>query len=101
MLNAYHQCNQRQLGIKTATDQRHKVGDKRPFSALSLPTYLSGLETKNVFLKTEKTLKGSITLLIFLLTASNRELCHDSFQYSTNKNIRTENNIFPCTGSCG
>ena len=45
MLNAYHQCNQRQLGIKTATDQRHKVGDKRPCLVLSLPSYLSGVET--------------------------------------------------------
>ena len=53
MKNAYHQCNQRQLGIKTETDQRHKSGDKRPCSALPLLSYLSGLETKNVRQKRE------------------------------------------------
>jgi len=37
----------------------------------------------------------------FPLTASNRELCNDSCQYSANKNIRTENNISPSTGTCG
>ena len=67
MLNAYHQCNQRQLGIKTATDQRHKVGDKRPCLVLSLPSYLSGVKLKNVHQKREKDYyKGSMTLLIFL-----------------------------------
>ena len=40
MLNAYHQCNQRQLGIKTATDQRHKVGDKQTSMLGIIPTIL-------------------------------------------------------------
>ena len=54
MQNVYHLCNQRQLEMKTAKDQRHKDGDKRPFWALSLPAYLGGLETKNVRNKRKK-----------------------------------------------
>ena len=67
MLNAYHQCNQRQLGIKTATDQRHKVGDKRP--RWYYPYHLTSVvwKLKNVRQKREKDYyKGSMTLLIFL-----------------------------------
>ena len=68
MLNAYHQCNQRQLGIKTATDQRHKVGDKRPCLVLSLYHLTSVVwKLKNVRQKREKDYsKGSMTLLISL-----------------------------------
>ena len=51
--------------MKTAKDQRHKDGDKRPFWALSLPAYLGGLETKNVRNK-RKNIDGRMTLLIFL-----------------------------------
>ena len=92
--NVYHLCNQRQLEMKTAKDQRHKDGDKRPFWALSLPAYLGGLETKNVRNKRKKYWRQDDPIN-FPLTASNRELCHDSFQYSTNKN-----STFPFTGSC-
>ena len=65
---SYHQCNQRQLGIKTATDQRHKVGDKCPCSALSLPSHLSALDRKlkTCAQKGKKILKGRMTLLNFL-----------------------------------
>ena len=55
------------MGIKTQKDQRDKFGDKRPCSALSLLSYLSGLEIKNVRQKREKDYyKSSMTLLIFL-----------------------------------
>ena len=67
MLNAYHQCNQRQLGIKTATDQRHKVGDK--CHAWYYPYHLTSVvwKLKNRRQKREKDYyKGSMTLLIFL-----------------------------------
>ena len=64
MMYAYHQGNQRQLGIKTETDQRHKFGDKRPCSALSLLSYLSGLEAKNVRQKREN-IESRMTLLTF------------------------------------
>ena len=84
------------------TLQRHKVGDKCPCSALSLPSHLSGLDWK---LKTcaqrGKNIKRQNDPIKFPLSPSNsyRELCHDSFQYSTNKSVRTANNIPPSTGS--
>ena len=52
------------MGIKTETDQRHKFGDKRPCSALSLLSYLSGLETKIERQKREN-LESKMTLSSF------------------------------------
>ena len=44
-----------------------------------------------------KNIKRQEDRIKFPFSASIRELCHDSFQYSTNKNIRTANNISPST----
>ena len=47
-----------------------------------------------------KNIKRQEDRIKFPFSASIRELCHESFQYLTNKNIRTANNISPSTGSC-
>ena len=50
--------------------------------------------------KRGKNIKRQDDRIKFPFSASIRELCHDSFQYSTNKNIQTANNINPSTGNC-
>ena len=80
------------MGIKTETDQRHKFGDKRPCSALSLLSYLTGLETKNVRQKREN-IESRMTLSSF----SRLQIQNYVMTAFSNQPVRTygQQTIFP------
>ena len=78
---------------------RPKAQSWRQMSLLGIIPTISpqcfGSETENVRPKGEKNIKRQDDPIKFPLSPSNsyRELCHDSFQYSTNKSVRTANNV--------
>ena len=84
---------------------RPKAQSWRQMSMLGVIPTISpqcfGSETENVRPKGEKNIKRQDDPIKFPLSPSNsyRELCHDSFQYSTNKSVRTANNVPPSMGS--